>query len=116
MKRHTTRAVRATLALALTTLIPSIASAIVTGPYAVDVNPLHLWNLDESGVPAADQAHYNYSGTFTVKPDANQPLNALFGTGSLGNASYPGFGTAYGGGAGPTNAGLSALTPANSTA
>jgi hypothetical protein len=89
------------------------ANAAIVGPYAVDSNTLHLWHLDEQGTPAADQAHYNYAGTFTTKPDANQPLNALFGTGSLGAASAAGFGTAYSGGATPNSAGLAALTPAN---
>ena len=72
--------------------------ATIVGPYSVDANTLHLWHLDESTTPAADQAHYNYVGTFTNKPDANQPLAALGGTGgnvaTLGNASYAGFGTA----------------------
>jgi hypothetical protein len=92
------------------------ANAAIVGPYAVDSNTLHLWHLDDQGTPAADSAHYNYAGAFTTKPDANQPLNALFGTGTLGVASAAGFGTAYGPGATPVNAGLSALTPANSTA
>ena len=64
---------RAQLALGVATLIPSLGFAAVTGPYSVDANTLHLWHLDEAGTPAADQAHYNYNGTFTVKPDANQP-------------------------------------------
>jgi len=113
MKTQTIRR-RVQLAVGVATLIPSLGFATVTGPYSVDANTLHLWHLDEVGTPAVDQAHYNYNGTFTVKPDANQPLNALFGTGSLGNSSYAGFGSAYGGGATPVNAGLSALTPANS--
>jgi Concanavalin A-like lectin/glucanases superfamily len=93
------------------------ANAAIVGPYAVDTNTLHLWHLDEQGTPAVDQAHYNYAGTFTTKPDANQPLNALFGGGSLGNASAPGFGTAYGASSTtPAGSGLSGLTPANSAA
>lgn len=92
------------------------ARAAITGPYGVDANTLHLWHLDDLGTPAADQAHYNYAGTYTTKPDANQPLNALFGTGGLGYSSYAGFGTAYGGGASYNGAGLAGLTPANSTA
>jgi hypothetical protein len=109
---------RSAAVLGATALCLSVASAnaAIVGPYAVDSNTLHLWHLDEQGTPAADQAHYNYAGTFTTKPDANQPLNALFGTGSLGNASAPGFGSAYGAGATPANAGLSALAPANSAA
>jgi hypothetical protein len=75
------------------------AQAAISGPYSVDANTMHLWHLDESSTPAADQAHYNYAGSFTVKPDSNQPLGALFGTApastaTLGNASFSGFGTA----------------------
>src|SRR5262245_20441252 len=73
--------------------VTAVQAAIV-GPYAVDSNTMHLWHLDEATTPAADQAHYNYSGTFTIKPDSNQPLNALFGGATLNNASYSGFGTA----------------------
>ena len=105
------------------------AQAQIRGPYAVDANTMHLWHLDEVGTPAADQAHYNYVGTFTTKPDANQPLNALFGTApattaSLGTASFAGFGTALST-AGvsqtppyPANSlepGLGALAPINGT-
>ena len=38
---------------------------------------MHLWHLDELATPAADQAHYNYAGTFTTKADSNQPLMRL---------------------------------------
>lgn len=106
---------RAQFALGVMTLIPSLGFATVTGPYSVDANTMHLWHLDELAAPAADQAHYNYNGTFTVKPDANQPLNGLFGTGALGSPSYSGFGTAYNGGATPNTAGLSALPKVNGT-
>jgi hypothetical protein len=106
------------------------AGAALLGPYSVDSNTMHLWHLDEQTTPAADQAHYNYAGTFTTKPDANQPLSALFGAApaspaTLGNASFAGFGTALStagiSGAPPYPAnsvqpGLGALTPANSTA
>ncbi len=92
------------------------AQAALVGPYSVDANTLHLWHLDDSGTPAADAAHYNYAGTFTTKPDANQPLNALFGGAALGGAGAAGFGTALNNLSGtPQNAGLSALTPANGT-
>lgn len=116
MRIRTASCWSAALVLGLTLSSPGWLLADITGPYTLDANTLHLWHLDELGVPAVDQAHYNYAGTFTTKPDANQSLNALFGTGSLGNASYAGFGTAYGGGATPGNAGLGALAPNNGTA
>jgi hypothetical protein len=118
------------IALAITALaawaMPLSVSAYITGPYAVDANTMHLWHLDELSTPAADQAHYNYVGTYTTKPDANQPLNALFGAtpATLGNSSYSGFGTALS--TAPSSAppfpansvqpGLGALTPTNGTA
>ncbi len=106
----------------------SAANAALVGPYSVDANTMHLWHLDELGTPAVDQAHYNYNGAFTVKPDSNQPLNALFGGATLNNGSFTGFGYNYGGGLNttpstlppfPANSvqpGLGALTPANGTA
>lgn len=109
-------------------LTASFSQAALVGPYAVDSNTMHLWHLDEAGTPAADQAHYNYAGTFTTKPDANQPLNAAFGGATLGNASFsiPGknFGTALNTKPAtlppfPANSvqpGLGALTPSNGTA
>jgi hypothetical protein len=103
------------VAVAIATVIPGICSAYITGPYSVDANTLHLWHLDETTTPAVDQAHYNYNGTFTVKPDANQPLNSLFGTAALGSPSYSGFGTSYSGGATPNTSGLSALPRVNGT-
>ena len=95
----------------------------LTGPYTSDANTLHLWHLDEQATPAADQSHYNYAGTFTTKPDANQPLNALFGGATLGNAGFTGFGTALNTApavtppyaANSVQPGLGALTPNNGT-
>jgi Concanavalin A-like lectin/glucanases superfamily len=101
--------------LALSALAPGLALADVTGPYSVDANTMHLWHLDEVGVPAVDQAHYNYTGAFTVKPDANQPLTSLFGTAAMGSGGYTGFGTALNNGATPNSSGLSALPKANGT-
>jgi hypothetical protein len=101
------------------------AQAAISGPYTVDANTMQLWRLDESTTPAADQAHYNYAGSFTTKPDSNQPLDALFGAATLGNASFSGFGTALSTAsvsqpppypANSVQPGLGALTPANSTA
>lgn len=109
----------------------ALAQAALVGPYSVDSNTMHLWHLDETATPAADQAHYAYAGTFTTLPDANRPLTGLFGGATLGNSSAPGFGTALrtvpasipvytGGTTGtyPTNSvqpGLGALPPANGT-
>lgn len=115
MKTQTNIRRRAQLVLGVATLIPSLGFATVTGPYSVDANTMHLWHLDDAATPAVDEAHYNYNGAFTVKPDANQTLTGLFGTGALGSSSYSGFGTAYNGGATPNTAGLSALPKANGT-
>jgi hypothetical protein len=121
------------LGVATATLVCSATAlrAAIVGPYSVDANTLHLWHLDESNTPAADQAHYNYNGAFTVKPDANQPLTALIGNNTngthfatLGNPSFAGFGTALSTAnvsqvppypANSVEPGLSALTPANGT-
>jgi hypothetical protein len=91
------------------------AFAAIVGPYgqtalspAVDANTMHLWHLDEATVNCADSAHYAYTGTYTTLPDANLPLtylggtaaanpvstNTVFALATLGNVSYPGFGTA----------------------
>lgn len=115
-----------TLAAALT--FCSATHAAIVGPYAVDANTLHLWHLDELGTPAADQAHYNYAGAFSTLPDANLPLNALFGGATLGNGGFAGWGKSFGRSLStkpstlppfPGNSvqpGLGALTPANSAA
>jgi hypothetical protein len=89
------------------------AAGGIRGPYTVDANTMHLWHLDETDAPAADAAHYNYQGTPAV-PDANLPLQALFGA-TLGTTSFTGFGTALDQGAGAQNAGLSALPGAADT-
>jgi hypothetical protein len=77
---------------AILCVVNSSSWAMIVGPYNVDANTLHLWHLDESGVSAVDQAHYNYVGTYTNKPDANQPLTYLGGT----SAYNPAGGTAFG--------------------
>jgi autotransporter-associated beta strand protein len=100
-------------AAAVPLAMATFAQAAGVAPYAVDANTMHLWHLDDATTPAADSAHYNYAGTFTTKPDANQPLNALFGGATLGNASFSGFGNALNVGA--AGAGLAALTPINGT-
>jgi hypothetical protein len=61
------RLARASLAVLICAASRS-ATAAISGPYTVDANTMHLWHLDELTAPAADQAHYNYSGSFTVKP------------------------------------------------
>lgn len=60
------------------------ASAKIVGPYTVDANTLHLWHLDESGVPAIDSVA-NLPGTNCI----NLTNGAVLGTNS-----YAGFGTA----------------------
>lgn len=115
MKASNNSEAKIAVMLALAALAPGLSQAAVTGPYSVDANTMHLWHLDEVGAPAADQAHYNYNGAFTVKPDANQPLTGLFGTAALGAAGYSGFGTALDNGATPNTAGLSALPKVNGT-
>ncbi len=75
-------------------LVGAAAQAALVGPYSVDANTMHLWHLDETTTPAADQAHYAYTGTFTTLADANRPLTGLFGGATLGNTSATGFGTA----------------------
>ena len=112
---HPTRLAVCFLVALLSLAAPQAVLAAISGPYAVDANTLHLWHLNELSAPAADAAHYNYAGTFTTKVDSNQPLNVPFGTGTLGAASFTGFGTAFDNGATPANSGLAASAPANAT-
>jgi autotransporter-associated beta strand protein len=58
--------------------------AFIVGPYTTDTHTLHLWHLDESAVPAVDSAN---NGT-------NLDLTVLGYNATLGNASFPGFGSA----------------------
>jgi len=81
-------------------------------PYTPDAATLHLWHLDESAAPGVD----------AVPGGTN--LTALAGGATLGNASFPGFGSALstrdggqtGTSAGSKDAVLSALPLANGTA
>src|SRR4051812_40872861 len=78
------------LCAAVTSALPTVCNANIVGPYTADVNTLHLWHMDQSVVPVLDYA--TSGGT---------NLNVLTNGATLGNASFPGFGTA-----------LSALGPA----
>lgn len=89
------------------------AQAIIVGPYSPDADTLHLWHLDEPAVPLANQV-----------PGA-LPLAAAGNGATLGNPSFPGFGSAAstldggqeGGNTGTAiDAYVSALALANSTA
>jgi hypothetical protein len=104
----------AALAICVMCLGTSVSAAVV-GPYSVDTNTMHLWHLDEQAAPAADQAHYNYAGTFTTKPDSNTSLTAPFGTAALGAAGFTGFGTSLSNGATPNTAGLAGLPKVDGT-
>ena len=101
----------AALAFLLAACAP--ATAVIIGPYTPDAQTLHLWHLDNPAAPALDAAT---SGGLN--------LTALGGGATLGNPSFPGFGTALNtidaGQADTTGAGrdayLSALPLVNSTA
>ncbi len=60
------------------------ARASIVPPYTTDANTLHLWHLDESAVPAIDAV---------ANPPGINCVNLSAGA-TLGNSSYPGFGTA----------------------
>ena len=83
------------------------SQAAIIGPYTVDANTLHLWHINDSGLPVTDA------------PTVGTPIDLLsLGSGSggaLGATSYPGFGTAYNE-AQVHETGIFAKTPANSTA
>jgi hypothetical protein len=82
----------ATLALVLAA---GDARALIVGPYTSDSATLHLWHFDESSPPVVDFAP---GGTNVI---------ALVNGATLGNTSFPGFGTAlstYDGGPWGTNA------------
>jgi hypothetical protein len=71
-----------------------------TGPYESDADTLHLWHLDESAAPAADDGTPPF------------PLQGLLNQATLGNPAPPGFGTALHTHTGTTNAfGILALQP-----
>lgn len=71
-----------------------------TTPYAADADALHLWQLNESAVPAADAGSNPW------------PLQGLLNGATLGNGSAPGFGTALNTDTGVAGAfGILALKP-----
>jgi autotransporter-associated beta strand protein len=59
------------------------SNANIVGPYTPDVNTLHLWHMDQSTVPVLDSV--TSGGT---------NLTSLQNLATLGNASFPGFGSA----------------------
>src|SRR5258705_544539 len=77
-------------AAVLTTLVAANTKGNIVGPYSPDANTLHLWHMDQTTVPVLDSV-LSGGTNFTV----------LTNGATLGNASFPGFGTA-----------LSALGPA----
>ncbi|HLP77626.1 MAG TPA: DUF4388 domain-containing protein [Candidatus Paceibacterota bacterium] len=76
--RHGTAAALVALAMAL----PEMAFATISGPYQPDSDTLHLWHMNEQAVPVID-----------ISSDGLH-LNALRNGATLGNAAFPGFGTA----------------------
>ncbi len=58
------------------------ARAALVGPYAPDANTLHLWHLDQTTTPLNDSGN------------AAANLSGLLNGATLGNAAYPGFGSA----------------------
>ncbi len=77
-------AIRIRVFLVLPALV-AVHTALAGGalqPYTPDTNTLHLWHLDESAAPAVD----------SVPGGTN--LTALAGGATLGNPSFPGFGSA----------------------
>src|SRR5690348_11888299 len=76
-------------------LIAGNSQADIVGPYTADVNTLHLWHMDQSTVPVLDSV-----------PTGGTNLTSLHNLATLGNASFPGFGSALNAsGQGPTVAG-----------
>jgi len=59
------------------------SNANIVGPYTADGNTLHLWHMDQTTVPVLDSV-LSGGTNFTV----------LTNGATLGNASFPGFGTA----------------------
>jgi autotransporter-associated beta strand protein len=75
--------------------------ANIVGPYTADANTLHLWHMDQSTVPVLDSV---------VSGGTN--LTSLQNGATLGNASYPGFGSAVNAyGPGPSFASSCYLAP-----
>ena len=102
---------RTGMLLAMLVLAAPSAGSAAFAPYSVDAATLHLWHLDESAAPCVDSAP---GGT---------NLTSRFSGATLGNTSFPGFGSALStrdGGQGGTlpnqrDARLSALPLADGT-
>ena len=77
------------------------SNANIVGPYTADANTLHLWHMDQSTVPVVDAV-----------ASGGTNLTSLQNLATLGNASFPGFGSALNAyGQGPTVAGACYLAP-----
>jgi autotransporter-associated beta strand protein len=87
-------------ALVLSAMV-TVTKANIVGPYTADVNTLHLWHMDQSTIPVLDSV--TSGGT---------NLTSLQNGATLGNASFPGFGSALNTyGPGPNFTGSSYLAP-----
>ena len=76
-------------------------NANIVGPYTADGNTLHLWHMDQSTVPVLDSV-----------ASGGTNLTSLQNGATLGNASYPGFGSAVNAyGPGPNFASSCYLAP-----
>jgi hypothetical protein len=63
-------------------LIVVESASNIAGPYSADADTLHLWHLDEVGMPCLDSA-----------TSSNLNLSGLLNGATLANTSYLGFGT-----------------------
>jgi len=100
------RSYKALIAQLLCVMVVSAGTAVncnanIVGPYTADANTLHLWHMDQSTVPVLDSV-----------PTGGTNLTSLQNLATLGNASFPGFGSALNAyGQGPTVAGACYLAP-----
>lgn len=91
--------------LVAATILSAVAAidckANIVGPYSPDVNTLHLWHMDQTTVPVLDAV-----------ASGGTNLTSLQNLATLGNTSFPGFGSALNAyGQGPTVAGACYLAP-----
>jgi autotransporter-associated beta strand protein len=101
MRSYKTSIAQFTCAAVFSALTGLNSSADIVGPYTADVNTLHLWHMDQIAVPVLDSV--STGGT---------NLTSLQNLATLGNASFPGFGSALSAyGQGPTVAGACYLAP-----
>ncbi len=71
-----------TLVCAASLILAPAAKAVILAPYSPDADTLHLWHMDAGAAPVPNAV--------TGAPNLVGLLNGA----TLGNASYPGFGTA----------------------